>query len=228
MKKNSIIDIKNDILSLHKEKIVIENAIRRKNQRQKEFLNSFKNRLELKIVKILKRIIKLNECSAALNNEENLKNLITQVEKIEEKIIIKENLKKELERKKESIECLFDKVIYSESLSKDILKEKCEKRIDKKINLKITEHGLLRYLERVKRIDLDSVKSEILDIFHNEEFRKNGELQKNGIKYIIQGNKIITVIDKIPPKEKEMNKYILYYERYRKHKVNNIFKIKYK
>lgn len=100
MRQSSITETKNEILSLYKEKIVIENAIKRKKRRQEEFLNSFKNRIELKFVKILKKIIKLNECSLALNDEENLKNLITQVEKIDEKIKAKENLKKELEKKK--------------------------------------------------------------------------------------------------------------------------------
>lgn len=216
MRQNSITETKNEILSLYKEKIVIENAIKRKKRRQEEFLNSFKNRVELKFVKIFKKIIKLNECSLALNDEENLKNLTTQVKKIDEKIKAKENLKKELEKKKETMECLFDKVIYSENLAKDIFNKKVEKKIDKKINLKITEHGLLRYLERVKRVDLDSIKSEILEIFYKDEFRKNGEFEKNGVRYIIQGNKIITVINKLPQKEKEISKYMLYYSRYRK------------
>ncbi|MGL5576715.1 hypothetical protein [Cetobacterium sp.] len=218
MRQSSITETKNEILSLYKKKIVIENAIKRKKRRQEEFLNSFKNRIELKFVKILKKIIKLNECSLALNDEENLKNLIAQVEKIDEKIKAKENLKKELEKKKETMECLFDKVIYSENLAKDkdIFNKKVEKKVDKKINLKITEHGLLRYLERVKRVDLDSIKSEILEIFYKDEFRKNGEFEKNGVRYIIQGNKIITVINKLPQKKKEISKYMLYYSRYRK------------
>ena len=138
------------------------------------------------------------------------------MKKIDEKIKVKENLKRELEIKKETMECLFDKVIYSENLAKDIFNKKVEKKIDKKINLKITEHGLLRYLERVKRVDLDSIKSEILEIFYKDEFRKNGEFEKNGVRYIIQGNKIITVINKLPQKEKEISKYMLYYSRYRK------------
>ena len=222
MRQSSITETKNEILSLYKKKIVIENAIKRKKRRQEEFLNSFKNRIELKFVKILKKIIKLNECSLALNDEENLKNLITQVEKIDEKIKAKENLKKELEKKKETMECLFDKVIYSENLAKDkgIFNKKVEKKVDKKINLKITEHGLLRYLERVKRVDLDSIKSEILEIFYKDEFRKNGEFEKNGVRYIIQGNKIITVINKLPQKKKEISKYMLYYSRYRKSQCN--------
>ena len=95
-------------------------------------------------------------------------------------------------------------------------KEKIEKKVERKINLKITEHGLLRYIERVKRVNIDSIKGEILDIFEKEDFRKNGVFEKDGVRYIIQGNKIVTVINKVPSKEKEFNKYILYYSRYRK------------
>ena len=77
MRKNIIGDIKNEILTLYKEKIVIENSIRRKNEKQMQFLNSVKNRVQLNVVKILKKTIKLNECIAILNDEENIKNLLT-------------------------------------------------------------------------------------------------------------------------------------------------------
>lgn len=216
MKKNIIGDIKNEILTLYKEKIVIENSIRRKNEKQMQFLNNVKNRIQLNVVKILKKTIKLNECIAILNDEENIKNLLTQVNRIDEKIKSKEKLKVELEAKKETLDYLFNKVIYSESLTENILKEKIEKRVERKINLKITEHGLLRYIERVKRVNIDSIKGEILDIFEKEDFRKNGVFEKDGVRYIIQGNKVVTVINKVPSKEKEFNKYMLYYSRYRK------------
>lgn len=122
MRKNIIGDIKNEILTLYKEKIVIENSIRRKNEKQMQFLNSVKNRVQLNVVKILKKTIKLNECIAILNDEENIKNLLTQVNRIDEKIKSKEKLKGELEAKRKTLDYLFNKVIYSESLTENILK----------------------------------------------------------------------------------------------------------
>ncbi|MGL5149411.1 MAG: hypothetical protein ACRC7N_02420 [Clostridium sp.] len=129
MRKNIIGDIKNEILTLYKEKIVIENSIRRKNEKQIQFLNTIKNRIQLNVVKILKKTIKLNECITILNDEENIKNLLIQVNRIDEKIKSKEKLKGELEAKKETLDYLFNKVIYSESLTENILKEKIEKRV---------------------------------------------------------------------------------------------------
>ncbi len=110
MRKNIIGDIKNEILTLYKEKIVIENSIRRKNEKQMQFLNSVKNRVQLNVVKILKKTIKLNECIAILNDEENIKNLLTQVNRIDEKIKSKEKLKGELEAKRKTLDYLFNKL----------------------------------------------------------------------------------------------------------------------
>lgn len=62
-------------------------------------------------------------------------------------------------------------------------------------NVVITEHILVRYLERVKGIDMEEIKKEILD----DELKKqiltlgSGKFHRNGFRLIVKNNSIVTV-----------------------------------
>lgn len=62
-------------------------------------------------------------------------------------------------------------------------------------NVVITEHILLRYLERVKGINMEEIKKEILD----DELKKqiltlgSGKFRRNGFRLIVKNNSIVTV-----------------------------------
>ena len=62
-------------------------------------------------------------------------------------------------------------------------------------NVVITEHILVRYLERVKGIDMEEIKKEILD----DELKKqiltlgSGKFHRNGFRLIVKNNSILTV-----------------------------------
>jgi ABC-type lipoprotein release transport system permease subunit len=59
----------------------------------------------------------------------------------------------------------------------------------------VSEHAILRYLERVKGIDVEAIKQEILDENASKhiKFAKNGTLKRAAYSLIFRNNVIVTV-----------------------------------
>lgn len=59
----------------------------------------------------------------------------------------------------------------------------------------ISEHAILRYLERVKGLDIEALKQEIMDEQASKhiKFAKNGALKRANYKLIFKNNVIVTV-----------------------------------
>jgi hypothetical protein len=92
---------------------------------------------------------------------------------------------KELSLKEKNIKTLFEKI---ESLNSNSTK------------LKVSEHSLLRYLERVKGLDLKAVEQEMLNdqrlIQATSVLGGNGTFPFDGkYQYVIRNNVIVTVKD---------------------------------
>ena len=78
----------------------------------------------------------------------------------------------------------------------DKIKYDIEMLTDK--DIQISEHAILRYLERVCLIDLDKIKNEILDDKTKTLIRKlgNGKYPiNNGFKIVVKNNVVLTVIN---------------------------------
>lgn len=66
----------------------------------------------------------------------------------------------------------------------------------KKREIDIGDHAILRYLERVRKIDIDVVRNEI----QTEELKKQiedcetGLIEINGIGYVVKEGRIVTII----------------------------------
>jgi len=78
------------------------------------------------------------------------------------------------------------------------IKEKQQeiKRLSKGKNTIVSEHAILRYLERVCDLDIENIKGLII----NDDFKKlnllikgDGIIKKDGVEYILKDNVIITV-----------------------------------
>ncbi len=81
-----------------------------------------------------------------------------------------------------------------------VIKVKNElKKLNKKSdNLIVSEHAILRYLERVKKIDLELLCGEILtkEVIENHQQLGDGKYPiNNEYKVIIKDNVVLTVID---------------------------------
>lgn len=59
----------------------------------------------------------------------------------------------------------------------------------------VSEHALLRYLERVKGVDLDALREEILSggTAASISFAKNGRIKKADMSLIIKDNVVVTI-----------------------------------
>lgn len=59
----------------------------------------------------------------------------------------------------------------------------------------ISEHAILRWLERVKGVDLDDVRAEILagDTKEMIKFAKSGKIKKDGHVLVVQDNVVVTI-----------------------------------
>lgn len=64
--------------------------------------------------------------------------------------------------------------------------------------IKVTDHALVRYLERVKGFDIEAVRNEILSeetIGLIREFDGNGTFPCNGYRVVLVDNSVVTVMD---------------------------------
>jgi len=61
----------------------------------------------------------------------------------------------------------------------------------------VTDHAVSRYLERVKKINMDDLKSEIVpeDIKKQILFFKKGKFPTNGYKLIVDKKKVLTIYE---------------------------------
>lgn len=59
----------------------------------------------------------------------------------------------------------------------------------------VSEHAILRYLERVKGVDLDALKHEIMDdkTVENIKFLKSGKIKRAEYDMVIQDNVVVSI-----------------------------------
>ena len=75
-------------------------------------------------------------------------------------------------------------------------KEKDIERLSKRGDTTVSEHAILRYLERVCGMDVENIKTLILnDEFKALNYLTNGEgtIKMNDIEYVLKNNVIITI-----------------------------------
>lgn len=162
--------------------------------------NSFFIKKLLKIiVRNISKLIDLEYYVNILKKEKNYSSSQVHKEVIEKKMrTIEIELKYLLEQKAKRKEYILSDVVYSEELREEVinLNKQCEP--DKR-KITISEHGLLRYLERVKGIDIEAIKKEMIPeelLELSDHDIKDLNYEKTGLKYVVKGNKIITVINK--------------------------------
>ncbi|MGL5202049.1 hypothetical protein [Cetobacterium sp.] len=169
------------------------------------FNSSFVRRVIKGTIKRVSRFIDLEFYINVLKKERNYNSAQVHKEVIEKKIKnIEVELKYLLEQKAKRREYILSDVLYSEELREEIenFNKQCEP--DKR-KITISEHGLLRYLERVKGIDMEAIKKEMIPeelLELSEHEIKDLNYEKTGLKYVVKGNKIITVINKRKTKKK--------------------------
>lgn len=57
----------------------------------------------------------------------------------------------------------------------------------------VSDHALLRYLERVRGLDLDAVRAEIVGIVHQAAAVGATRVSVNGFTYMLEGRRVVTV-----------------------------------
>lgn len=165
----------------------------------------FIKKLLKRIVRNISKLIDLEYYVNILKKEKNYSSSQVHKEVIEKKMrTIEIELKYLLEQKAKRKEYILSDVVYSEELREEVinLNKQCEP--DKR-KITISEHGLLRYLERVKGIDIEAIKKEMIPeelLELSDHDIKDLNYEKTGLKYVVKGNKIITVINKRKVKRK--------------------------
>lgn len=129
----------------------------------------------------------------SIASERELKQKKTQLEKVKVEIVAKQNdLKehsKQLSAIQKEINNLKDKQV---GLEKDV-----NEIMNCKLELVVTEHAILRYLERSSCINIEDVKSKIMSENVIKQFAVLGNGQypiANGLRVVIRGNTIVTVV----------------------------------
>lgn len=75
------------------------------------------------------------------------------------------------------------------------MKQKLHEALKQNDTPVVSEHAMLRYLERVKGIDLDAIRKEIMDE-HTEtlvKFTTSGRIKKDSHVLVIKNNVVITI-----------------------------------
>ena len=122
----------------------------------------------------------------SVKNIETLKQLNSQKAKLEGEIeglksVLKQN-NKELVTKKESLKRIEDRI----------------KNLNADGSIKVTEHAILRYLERVKGLNIADIEKEILEesIVNTISVLGNGTYpHPKGFKVKVKDNNIVTIIN---------------------------------
>ena len=159
----------------------------------------FIKKLLKRIVREISKLIDLEYYVNILKKEKNYSSSQVHKEVIEKKMRnIEIELKYLLEQKAKRKEYILSDVVYSEELREEVinLNKQCEPN---KRKIAISDHGLLRYLERVKGIDIEAIKKEMIPeelLELSDHDIKDLNYEKTGLKYVVKGNKIITVINK--------------------------------
>lgn len=159
----------------------------------------FIKKLLKRIVRNISKLIDLEYYVNILKKEKNYSSSQVHKEVIEKKMRnIEIELKYLLEQKAKRKEYILSDVVYSEELREEVinLNKQCEPN---KRKIAISDHGLLRYLERVKGIDIEAIKKEMIPeelLELSDHDIKDLNYEKTGLKYVVKGNKIITVINK--------------------------------
>lgn len=159
----------------------------------------FIKKLLKRIVRNISKLIDLEYYVNILKKEKNYSSSQVHKEVIEKKMRnIEVELKYLLEQKAKRKEYILSDVVYSEELREEVinLNKQCEPN---KRKIAISDHGLLRYLERVKGIDIEAIKKEMIPeelLELSDHDIKDLNYEKTGLKYVVKGNKIITVINK--------------------------------
>ena len=60
----------------------------------------------------------------------------------------------------------------------------------------ITDHAVIRYLERVKGIDVEAVRAEIADVVRRGVIHGAQSVLLDGMRYRLEGHHVVTVIEK--------------------------------
>lgn len=159
----------------------------------------FIKKLLKRIVRNISKLIDLEYYVNILKKEKNYSSSQVHKEVIEKKMRnIEVELKYLLEQKAKRKEYILSDVVYSEELREEVinLNKQCEPN---KRKIAISDHGLPRYLERVKGIDIEAIKKEMIPeelLELSDHDIKDLNYEKTGLKYVVKGNKIITVINK--------------------------------
>ena len=125
--------------------------------------------------------------------ERELKQKQTQLEKVKCEIVAKTNDTKELSKAMSNIQKQINDLKTKQSgLEKDIKEMTTAKQ-----ELIVTEHAILRYLERSLCINIEEIKSKIASESVRSQFAILGSGQYpivGGLKAVVKGNTIVTVI----------------------------------
>lgn len=120
-----------------------------------------------------------------MKNSQKIKGLNTQLKKAEAKL---ESVKTEIENKKKEKD-FFNSTIQS-------LKSKI-KNLESNGEVKVTEHAIIRYFERVLGVDINEVQGQILtNEVHSliKNMGGNGTYPNKNFKVIVKNNCIVTVV----------------------------------
>lgn len=216
--KNNGIRIEVKTLKKIDKRITELNQKLKKRLREHEGIKDSYDKLELEInlcnKSVLKKIVKITikwglkffnmeYYLSILKKEIQYKHIKLHKESVEKKMKnIEEELSYLLGQKSQKKEYVISDVFYSEELRDKI---KGYNKSIEKIKITVSEHGLLRYLERIKGIDIEQVKKEMIPkelLEFSEQEIKELNFEKQGIKYIVKGNNIVTVIKKKEKKKK--------------------------
>lgn len=194
--ESKVKEVNSTIINLQLQLIGVEKSLEKIRNETFKCNSSSKNRFFKKLIKFLDSKFNIQYYINILNKEKNLTVLETNIITLKSKILEKESIKKFLLNKLDyNSHLTYNRIIYSPELREEVQNWNLEHPNEKAV-IKITEHAILRYLERVKGIDMESIKKEMVPDELKEKALKNGNYEINKLKYIVQGKQIITVVHK--------------------------------
>ncbi|VVB44502.1 protein of unknown function [Beijerinckiaceae bacterium RH AL1] len=60
----------------------------------------------------------------------------------------------------------------------------------------VSDHAVVRYLERVLRVDVDALRCEVLGLVEGGLERGAASVRRDGRSYVVDGGRIVTVLPK--------------------------------
>lgn len=81
-----------------------------------------------------------------------------------------------------------------------------EKNVSKSVIVEVTDHAVLRYLERAQGLDIEGLRSEIRQIVLKGAELGASAVHYEGMRFVLRNNSVTTVLNRVRPEGPKLSR----------------------